>query len=198
MKKLKFSHITKTGGTSIEKIAKNNNINWGIYDKYLKNNLIHWHYPLSKLPKKFTNRFDWFIVCRNPYDRLISEYHCYWGGNTKQLKNVFYNKQSKIIFNKFIRSSIINRKKNKYYGHYLEQNLYYIKNINIIRFENLKEDFENLMKKYNLNLKLDIHKYKSNKIFSVKDFDKETIELINKVYHKDFELFNYKKINYIQ
>lgn len=195
MKQLKFAHITKTGGTSIEKIAKKNKINWGMYDKYLKIVHIHWHYPLRMLPKKLIKHFDWFIVCRNPYERIISEYHCYWGGNVEQLKNVKYDENSKREFNIYVRNAIKNRAKSKYYGHYLEQHLYYIKNINIIRFENLKEDFENLMKKYNLDLKLDLHEYKTTKIFSIRDFDEETIKLINTVYDKDFTLFNYQKIN---
>lgn len=194
MKKLKFLHITKTGGTSIEKIGKINNIQWGIYDKYLSLNHIHWHYPLKKLPKKLIEKYDWFIICRNPYDRIISEYHCKWGGNVTQLKNVFYNKESIKDFNIFVRESINNRKKAKYLGHYLEQHLYYIKNINIIRFENIKDDFKNLMKKYKLYLTLDLHEYKSIKIFSINDFEKETINLINKVYDKDFKVFGYNKI----
>jgi hypothetical protein len=30
---LKFVHITKTGGTSIEQIGKNIGVNWGLYDR---------------------------------------------------------------------------------------------------------------------------------------------------------------------
>ena len=32
MKDLKFIHITKTAGTTIENLAKANNINWGRFD----------------------------------------------------------------------------------------------------------------------------------------------------------------------
>ena len=50
------------------------------------------------------------------------------------------------------------------------------------------------MKKYNLNLKIDKHLNSNNKTFTINDFDKENIKLINDVYHKDFEYFNYKKL----
>ena len=51
------------------------------------------------------------------------------------------------------------------------------------------------MRKYNLNIELDLHNNKSvSKYFTVNDFSIELIKLINKVYHKDFELFDYEKI----
>ena len=42
LKQLKFIHITKTGGTTIEEIGKENNIKWGRFHKEYKNR----HQPL--------------------------------------------------------------------------------------------------------------------------------------------------------
>jgi predicted transcriptional regulator with HTH domain len=48
---------------------------------------------------------------------------------------------------------------------------------------------------YNINLTLDIVNNKSpTKMFNINDFSKELIELINDIYAKDFEMFNYEKI----
>ena len=50
------------------------------------------------------------------------------------------------------------------------------------------------MKKYSLNIELDIIKNKSNRIFTVDSFSPKLIKLINTVYDKDFKMFDYKKI----
>ena len=66
---------------------------------------------------------------------------------------------------------------------------------NILKFENLQEDFEKLMNKYSLNLKLNRHEQKSNSYFKYEDLSLSTIKLINNVYRKDFEMFGYSMIN---
>ena len=82
-------------------------------------------------------------------------------------------------------------------GHYTEQYKYLDKdyNIYILKFENLEDEFNNLMMKYNLRIKLDKHKNESvNKKFKVSDFSYELIKLINKVYEKDFIEFGYSML----
>ena len=85
--------------------------------------------------------------------------------------------------------------------HYTEQYKYIDKNVNIhiIHFENLHIEFKELMEKYNLQLKINRHSNKSNlkRKFTVQSFSPELIELINNVYHKDFEMFHYDKIKII-
>ena len=194
LKELKFIHITKTGGTTIEEIGKENNIKWGRFHKEYKN----WHEPLIEKNNFKRQKYDWFLIVRNPYDRIISELHCKYGNLKKN--NIL--KKSNDEINKFIQECI--NKRNNFkdysslycYGHYKEQYKYLCSDIKctILKVENLKEDFNNLMKEYNLNITLN-KKYNSNKkIFNVCDLNKETIELINDVYNVDFELFNYEKI----
>lgn len=47
------------------------------------------------------------------------------------------------------------------------------------------------MKQYNINLKLDEKRNVSNHKFTINDFNESTNKLIQEVYKKDFELFNY-------
>jgi hypothetical protein len=64
----------------------------------------------------------------------------------------------------------------------------------IIKFENIEEEFNQLMNKYNCDI-IYIKKYISNKKFNIDDINDENIKLINEIYKKDFDLFNYKMIN---
>ena len=109
-KKLKFVHITKTSGSYIELLGKQKKLNWGKYDnclenqnlKKLKSNDSYWHLPLQffdKYPyKKYTQLFT---IVRNPYDRIISECFCEYGGKfskkmeTKEDLNFYINEQVK-------------------------------------------------------------------------------------------------------
>jgi hypothetical protein len=188
MKELKFIHITKCAGTSIEECGKENGILWGKYHKeYHKN----WHTLFTSINKNIKDKYDWFMVVRNPYSRILSEYYCKWGGigkcnlkdkNVTELNNYLIKKINK-------RSSTGN--------HYTEQYKYLDPtiNIHIIKFENLNEEFTNLMNLYNIkNIALKKENSGKNKQFTISDFSDELIKLINTVYHKDFEIFQYKKI----
>jgi hypothetical protein len=189
MKELKFIHITKTGGTSIEDIGIKNNIRWGRFHKKYG----YWHKFFPDKNKLLKLKYDWFVVVRNPYDRILSEYYCKWGGiGNMDISNNIIDDMNKFLIDKINNRSIIG-------DHYSEQ-YKYIDNdnnikIHILKFENLKEEFDLLMKTYNINLTLDIVNNKSqNKIFTINDFSDELINLINIVYEKDFEMFNYEKI----
>jgi hypothetical protein len=184
MKELKFAHITRTSGTSIETCAKKQmNLAWGRFHKEYG---IHWHQPLIEIEQLVQSKYDWFTVVRNPYDRIISEF--YFFGIPPYNKTV-----SKKDFNKIIRQNILSQHKKEY--HYYEQ-YKYISNIStthILRYENIDIDFNNLMSQYGLNIKLNIKQKISNtKILNIVDLDNVTIELINNFYQKDFELLNYE------
>jgi len=197
MKKLKFIHITKTGGSSIEATGLNCNIRWGKF---------HYEYgwlhrKFTTLPRRFRLKYDWFTVVRNPFTRILSEYH--WAMEKREQNTETNVKQ----FNDFICNSInimLTLKKNSLFentpcyirsigGHFTEQHLYIdkISKIHIIRYENLKTDFDKLMKKYRLNIKLNSHCNKSNKIYSISDLYPETIYLIQNTYKMDFYKFDY-------
>lgn len=205
MKELKFSHITKTAGTSIENIANENGIMWGRFDRSLFP-FNQYHCPIKDINFDIKNQYDWFIIVRNPYTRIISELYCKWGNNKEirrynldEIRNLNNNQ-----INSYIRENILSIElkisNHKKYG-YLEQYKYLDDSVNmhVLKYENLKSDFENLMKDYGYNLELNTHVNIGNKgeykKFSIQDMDKDTITLINKVYKKDFDIFGYEMIN---
>ena len=161
---------------------------WGKYDKSYYKNYSGWHEPFINKPLEYKKKYNWFLVVRCPYSRIVSEFNfCNFVLNL--------NLQSNSEINKYIQNCINNYSKCDFKYHYYPQWLYYdTKNnikITVLKFENLENDFNNLMKEYSLDLKLDIHEQKSKQIFTIKDLSTETIKLINKVYSKDFKLFNY-------
>ena len=189
-KELKFIHITKTAGSSIETVGLEKNKRWGInHSEYG-----FWHALFPNKPTTLKEKYDWFMVVRNPYKRILSEYHF--------LSTVFEQKHNKEEFNSFVTKWINNASNDKeshpMYGrkggdHFTEQYKYLDPNINIhiLKFENIEDEFNELMNKYSYNIILNKKVQVSKKIFGIKDFSKETLELIQRVYKKDFELFGY-------
>lgn len=191
MNELKFIHITKCAGTTIEELGRKYNILWGKYHIEYG----HWHQPFNEKTINLINLYDWFVIVRNPYDRIISEYHCKWGGigSTNQYHSI--DDFNSYIQNKIKYRNIYNYTE-KYPYHYMEQYKYLVNNckIYILKFENLKEEFNTLMNQYNYNIELNIRTNTNKKVYNVNDLSKETINLINHVYKKDFELFGYNMI----
>jgi hypothetical protein len=206
LKIIKFSHITKTAGTTIEHIASLNNINWGWLDADFWRNLVvfskykyetdsPWHFPISfcenkELLKEVFLKYNFFTVVRNPYERCISEYYCKYGG--PEIKST-----KKKDFNSYIKKNLIDIKNFKFTsGHFIPQFFYaYDKNNkkiieHVLKYENVSNEFNELMKKYNYKLNF-VYEENLSKKFKQYDFEKETIKLIQEVYYKDFIFFNY-------
>ena len=214
-KPLKFVHITKCGGTTIENIGKENNIDWGRFDEEYKKALLAskermkkdwWHTPPRYFEadylKKILEDNDFFTVVRNPYERVVSEYYDNIGG--PEVKSEDVKK-----FNKSIEAYLKNMQdkmkdiSSPLCCHHVPQYLYiYDKNgnkivKNIIKLENMNKEFNELMTKYGYNFKLDKDKKENigKKHFGVKDISPKNIELINELYNEDFNNFGYSKIN---
>lgn len=115
-KELKFIHISKCAGTFIEDIGYKNKILWGRNHKEYG----WWHEPFIKKNNELKMKYDWFIIVRNPYDRILSEYYCYNGGIGK--KNITHTKKE---FNNYLMNKINNRELSKNIDidkdHYIEQ-----------------------------------------------------------------------------
>lgn len=215
---LEFVHIPKNAGTSIENAAEKAGIKWG-FKQWSKRGIDFHNFNLFKINANWYNTkynvdykskdttdsycFPWhevpdnfdspiygkevktFCVVRDPYDKIVSAYKYYKGKNA-----------SKEDLNNFIREKLLQFKDPRWNsGHILPQYLYTHgkkKCDYILRFENLNEDFDKLMKKFNINnIKLEKDN-KSSKKLCKDDLTEESKHLIRKAYKQDFELFNYK------
>lgn len=82
-KPLKFCHITKTAGTSIEEAAREKGILWGKHDEWYLEQFGHYHAPISNKPQHelaaLKSRYAFFAIVRDPVDRCLSEFFCRWG-----------------------------------------------------------------------------------------------------------------------
>lgn len=111
---LEFIHITKTGGTSIENVAKSQGILWGFHkrnqlsESFKETSLIstcnsaEWHWPRDffnedpyltcTTTSKNNCKKKFFTVVRHPLTRILSEYHWeveyYSKLSTKQTKQM--------------------------------------------------------------------------------------------------------------
>jgi hypothetical protein len=235
-KQLRFVHITKNAGTTIEEIGKPH---WGRFDAEYRDAVSDvygspwdwWHIPpqfmsrdaLSAIRKKY----DFFLVVRNPFDRVVSEYYCEWGGPKKkwndaaranswiqqQLEKI---EQSIEVF-EANKAAGGKRQPGRTYkaldGHWMPQHIYtvdenggsLVESQNVVRFENLAADFSSLMSRYNYPDTFSIEKAShlnksrakvgqgqgSEAQFTAHQLSPENIELVRRIYRRDFEQFNY-------
>jgi len=184
MKPIKFIHITKNAGTSIENAGKKKGLLWGRFDKEYG----YWHELFCRVPVPVIRRNDWFMVVRNPYTRILSEYHCRWGG-----PRIRHTKEE---MNRFLIAKIKAAQTRVKGDHYTPQCRYThpAVAIHILKFENLQVEFDALMALYGIKGLVLSRDNATVKRFAISDFSPELIALINAVYHKDFELFGYSKI----
>lgn len=203
---LRFSHITKTAGTSIEDIAfLQYNIRWGRFDPlFAPATKDHepWHVPLRHLPVETQRLSHWFTLVRNPYTRCISEVFCRWNIYGRLYADVSDNIA---LINRTIRAHIcrhFSHKRHLRKFHYSPQYEHLPTDtkvhMTVLRFESLCSDFRALVSKYHLPVGMWTHLEvppPSSYFFSVKDLEASTIQLINQTYQADFKQFGYTMIN---
>ena len=194
-KDLLFIHIPKTGGTNIENCIKQK-YKQTLYSgrtnllKYPYNNLSLQHQFYNtiynnrdKLNINFNN-IKIFTVVRNPYDRIISDLFF-----KKIIKKDYTSEQvyDKIVNDYLNRYDLDNHNVSQY-KFITDENLKLIPNIKIFKCENLNEINDDLNKF--IGFDINIKKNNVNKDYSMY-LNNDSIDLINKKYKKDFELFNY-------
>lgn len=201
---LLFIHIPKTGGTSLEFFFKEfsrqelyltkPNIKNNIIpnDKYNKISYQHQTYRTlfeyrEILKIDFTN-IKIITVVRNPYNRAISDLFYFKLINIQSSKEEVYLKLKLFINSDF---HIYDNHNLPQYEYIIDINGIINNNIKIFRCENLTNDMINDgFYKFNNNS----NKNKNGKIDYYKFLNKDSINLINDYYDKDFKLFNYKKL----
>jgi hypothetical protein len=211
--KILFIHIPKCAGTSIECILSTNN-KTEFYTEKLSFELLsslpidrftdeeyrlcasknrqHYTYrELAKiLPKDVTENFEKITIVRNPYDRLVSEYH-YCIASIKSYKN----------FEEFIKNALkidIYTRNWLYDGHLETQTSYLINeqgNFNsinkIFKYEELNTCFDYLNKItgriYKPHARASLNRKPYNEYYT-----SELKEIVYNFYKEDFINFNYQ------
>lgn len=217
---LEFVHITKTAGSTIESTAAKSGIKWGAchykrirkFGKACSSPDIHlggsksvrmepWHTPHYFFLHNPYEGKPTFCVVRNPYERIISEYYCKFGGYKGT------DRDNSTIMNRYVQKRAMQSITAKR-AHYLPQHIYVWDKDNnqmvdhILRFENLTNEFNSLMIQYNISIELTtstkVNEWKSNGIQSrmtVKNLTNETLDILNEVYKEDFQRFHYRMIH---
>lgn len=201
-----YVHIPKTGGTFItnnvlkmgNKPGKEKGL--GEYNFFGYFNNIEYNHLTSLEIKKIIgdafNSYYSFAFVRNPFDKVVSEFFYLkktQNDNIGLLKNKNFKEFIKDLYNKF---HLIDTQPQYIINHYIPQYKFVMDKDNEImvnflgKFENFSQDIKKIMKTLNINvpiikLNATIHKHYTHY------YDKETIKMVEEMYKKDLELFNY-------
>ena len=174
-KEMVFIHIPKNSGKFIRNKIKNDKNNtimkdfWGI----VKNmDIAHIPYLRRNNHLEESTQYTYFAYSRNPYNRIISAFfYLNKGKNANDFKHFCKHVLPRLDFNlNFVKEYI------HYYPQYLfvcDLNLD-ISNVTVTKIEDSE----------------------SPKIYDLKEFlDRQCVRVINVVYQKDFQFFNYGMIS---
>lgn len=176
-----FSHITKNTGSTIIGCI-DNSCNDSLFTQLDKSNEIkqEWKYSFS------------FIIHRDPYSRFLSAFSDFKDNRkhnitldsvTRSLENFDYEKA---ISNPSSLEHHLLQQTNELWG---EKKVDYV-----LSYENLNNDLESLLKKFNIHKKLNLQNRPSKSKSYFNKLNNNHIQRINKFYNEDFRKFGYKKI----
>ena len=183
-----YIHIPKTAGYTIGRCLRDVGC--------LKDGYGFSHNIAKEIIKKEDKNCIIMSVVRNPYDRLYSIYEFY------------KKKRNGIIFEETFESFIMNFEK-KYYKKYpqfdtlcnfLTDEYDKLMPTDIIRFENLKKEYDVFCKKYNIDNNLierNKNELKDNDICWSNLYTEEMQKIVNEIFKKDFETFNYSYLGFL-
>jgi len=195
MKDIIFIHINKCGGTSMTKSLSG---------------FKHVYIPSNDSIKNLVHKNIWinsykFTIVRNPYHRFLSLYEMF-----KRNKNQkSFNKMLEVISDDNIRYDVNSGGKTHHRKEHIKRHGLPMTHKHYGVFDNEKnilrinkvfklEELEKAWPKIEEIIGKKLTKYKlnaSNTKKEISKFTKKQLETINKIYAKDFEVFNYEKIN---
>ena len=196
---LEFIHIPKNAGTTIENIADEKNVKWGRFkpehrESVQSDTCSYWHTPPKQFNKdSYYKKDETFCVIRDPVDRMVSEYAYRHKGMSE--------KNNKYAMNQWLREQLNNRDNTVDGGlncHFIPQyEFIYDDNgkrtcDNVLRFDNLTNEFNDLMNKHEYDIRLEENKKdnKSDSKLTAKDVDEDNRRMIYHIYKKDYDILN--------
>ena len=204
--KFVFIHIPKTGGHSVDKYF----IQKGLVDDD------KWHCTGNQIMKYMGvekwKEYQTFTIVRNPWDRMVSEYSWQGGLGKDQIptpwgdKNVTFKQFLKMVFNSphdhhdmnLVRNfdtwyrlqEVKDGHLNDQYSFITDQNNNTIID-NLIRFENLNQQFKQMLTKVGLPPEDLPHLNKSKHKHYTEYYDQESIDLVACRFKRDIETLGY-------
>jgi len=174
-----FIHIPRTAGNSISFALRQYN-NYDASNK-IKHKGIFYYY---KYHKNIVDEYFKFSCVRNPFEKLYSNYmfklirqdeDCINTEFNDWILKYYNNDKSGIVFKSQLAFLTINNE---------------IKVDFIIRYENLKTDYNKVCEKLNIENNL-LYLFPTCKVDYRKKYNDKSIEIISNIFKRDLELFGY-------
>lgn len=197
-----FIWIPKTAGTSITEVLEMNGFQgyrWKYQIFSTINNKVHYcHYSIFHLikynyvPKKFIDEAFKFTFVRNPYDRLISLFFYLKKREGKLTRGLSFKEFLYSLKKNITEVGLYNVKGNSQANN---QYKWITTEIDFIgNYENLQQDFNTLCSILGIEeQELPIKRKTNHKEYQYY-YDDETKQLVDEIYNKDFEIFNYEQV----
>ena len=202
LKKLDFIHIPKTGGGTIVEWGKKHGLGWD-RSPYVMGSKINSRDSGNHAVAKYRNipsGIKTFCVVRDPYKKFLSAINM--SAATYKEKDKAPRYDGKMEINKWIQSNLKNESKVQtnnnvqYSWHWVPQHEFVYnsdtgKKIckHILHNENLEQEFSKFIGSPQ-TLEKNVHSF--DKKIKFEDLDRKSLDIINEIYKKDFELFGYK------
>ena len=174
-----FVHISKTGGSSIERALNPDiKLDSSPRTKNTGNTVLkekHWY--VDRYQQEYKKQFDEyfkFTIVRNPWDREVSRWK--WRGLALNENH---------SFKKHLEHAFVDN-----YSQWICNNDQYLMDY-IGRFENLQQDFNIICDKIGVEHKQLPHANKTNHEHYTEYYDDETRDIVARRYAKDIEYFGY-------
>ena len=194
-----FIHIPKCGGTSVEdallepRCRRRKKDLFGLPNKYQTGGLQHLmsSHIIEEVGEDIFNKYFKFSFVRNPWDKMVSQYHYSTTLREDLLNYIGISKFSsfKEYIHRVSKSKIHVQWDQQYKFLYINKKCV----VDFIgRFENLEEDFNTICDKIGIPQQQLPHKKKSKHKHYTEYYDDETRAIVAEKYARDIEYFGYK------